>query len=63
LVSRLTTPVDFNVNVSQTMYSGWEHTFDAYWKFWLVLSVLVAMVLWIITLGLNKLWPSGLEGS
>ena len=61
LVSRLTTPVDFNVNVSQRMYSGWEHTFNAYWKFWLVLSLLVGMMLWLITLGLNKLWPAGLE--
>lgn len=60
LVSRLLTPVDLNVNVSQRMYSGWDHAFNAYWKFWLVLSLLVAVVLWILTLFLNKVWPSDL---
>ncbi len=64
LVSRLTTPVDFNVNVSQSIYAGWEQRFDAYWKFWLVMSLLVGVVLWTITLGLNRLWPADLkEGS
>jgi len=57
LFSRLLTRVDLNVNVSQRMYSGWDRTFNAYWKFWLVLSLLVAMVLWIITSFLNHLWP------
>ncbi len=61
LISRLITRVDLNVNVSQGMYSGWDRTFNAYWKFWLVLSLLVAMVLWIITSLLNKLWPSALN--
>ena len=61
LVSRLTTPVDFNVNVSQKIFSNWDLTFNAYWKFWLVLSALVAIVLWILTLLLNKLWPSELK--
>ena len=60
-LSRLTTPVDFNVNASQTIYQGWDHTFNAYWKFWAVMSLLVGIVLWFITLSLNKLWPSGLE--
>ena len=58
LVSRLTTPVDFNVNVSQKIFSNWDLTFNAYWKFWLVLSALVALVLWILTMLLNKLWPA-----
>jgi hypothetical protein len=61
LISRLITRVDLNVNVSQRMYSGWDRTFNAYWKFWLVLSLLVAMVLWIITSLLNKLWPRTLN--
>jgi len=60
LVSRLTTPVDFNVNVSQRIYPGWEQRFSAYWKFWLVLSLLVGLVLWLITFALNKLWPTDL---
>lgn len=59
VASRLTTPVDFNVNASQRTYPGWELTFSAYWKFWLVMSALVALMLWLITYVLNKLWPTG----
>lgn len=61
LAARLTTPVDFNVNASQKIYPGWAQTFNAYWKFWFVMSLLVSVVLWIITLVLHKLWPSGPE--
>jgi hypothetical protein len=61
LTSRFSTRYDFNVNASQKIYPGWDHTFHAYWKFWLVMSLLVAAMLWIITLVLNKLWPSRLE--
>jgi hypothetical protein len=50
LVSRLTTPVGFNVNASQKIYPGWDHTFNAYWKFWVVMSLLVGLMLWLITL-------------
>ena len=61
LISRLITRVDLNINVSQRMYSGWDRTFNSYWKFWLVLSLLVVLVLWAITSLLNKLWPSDLN--
>jgi hypothetical protein len=56
--SRLLTPVELNVNASQLMYGGWERTFNAYWKFWLVMSLLVALMLWLVTFALNKLWPT-----
>jgi hypothetical protein len=61
LASRLTTPADLNVNVSQRVFSGWDQSFNAYWKFWSVMSLLVAMTLWIITFLLNKLWPADLK--
>jgi hypothetical protein len=56
-VSRLTTPVEMNVNVSHAVYQGWQQIFTAYWKFWLVMTLLVAVGFWLLGLVLNKLWP------
>jgi len=58
LVSRATTPVEMNVNVSHTVYQGWQQIFTAYWKFWLVMTLLVAIGFWLLGLVLNKLWPA-----
>lgn len=57
LLSRLATPAALNVNVSHSAYAGWSQTFDAYWKFWLALTLLTAVLLWVIELVLFKLWP------
>jgi hypothetical protein len=57
LLSRLITPVEMNVNVSQRIYDGWQQTFTAYWQFWLVLTLGTAAVLWILGSILYKLWP------
>jgi len=59
LLSRLITPVEMNVNVSQRIYDGWQQTFTAYWKFWLVLNLGTAALLWILGSILYKLWPAG----
>lgn len=58
LLARLTTPPEMNVNVSQTVYQGWEQVFTSYWKFWLVMTLLVAVSFWLLGLVLNKLWPA-----
>ena len=58
LLSRLVTPAAMNVNLSQSIYAGWEQTFSSYWKFWLVLTVLVGACLWILGLLLRSLWPA-----
>jgi hypothetical protein len=58
LLSRLVTSVDLNVNVAQKIPGGWEETFTVYWAFWLVLSALVAVILWLLGFLLNKLWAS-----
>ena len=58
LVSRVTTPVEMNVNASHTVYQGWQQIFTAYWKFWLVMTLLVAMGFWLLGLVLNTLWPA-----
>jgi hypothetical protein len=62
-VSRLLTPVAMNVNLSQRVQDGWETTFSSYWKFWLVLSALVAVCLWLLGLLLKRLWPLGPRAS
>ena len=61
--SRLLTPVAMNVNLSQRIQDGWETTFSSYWKFWLVLSVMVAACLWLLGLLLKRLWPLGPRAS
>jgi hypothetical protein len=58
-LSRLITPPDLNVNVSHKIYGSWYPTFESYFKFWFVLTVLVGVCLWLITWLLSKLWPCG----
>ena len=58
LASRLSTPVAMNVNLSQRVQDGWEATFTSYWKFWLVLSALVGLCLWLLGFLLKRFWPA-----
>ena len=57
LLSRFLTPAEMNVNLSQTVQAGWEQTFSSYWKFWLVLTLLVAAGLWGLGKVFSLLWP------
>lgn len=59
LLSRFMTPVPMNINVSQQIQAGWEPTFSSYWKFWLVLTVLVGLCLWVLGAVLRLIWPAG----
>lgn len=56
-LSRVLTPANLNVNVAHAVGPGWQQTFNAYWKFWLVLTLLTAIVLWMIGTVLYKIWP------
>ena len=58
LVSRLTTAPDLNVNVAHHIQTGWESAFSSFWKFWLVMTVVVAVGLWTIGRLLSLLWPA-----
>ena len=58
LLSRLVTPAQMNVNLSHGIQAGWEKTFSSYWRFWLVLTVLVGAGLWILGIILKTLWPA-----
>lgn len=48
VISRFVTPPALNVNVAHSIYPGWEQTFTAYWQFWLVLTAVVAISLWLV---------------
>ena len=62
LISRMATPAPMNVNVSQQIQAGWESSFSAYWKFWAVLTVLVAVCLWVLATFLKLVWPDRVGG-
>lgn len=59
ILSRLLTAPAMNVNVTHSVYPGWEQTFNSFWKFWLVLALVVAVSLWLLGKGLSLLWPVG----
>jgi hypothetical protein len=58
LAARLLTPAAMNVNLAHRVQSGWENTFSSYWKFWIVLTVVVAVGLWLIGMVLSRIWPT-----
>lgn len=58
LLSRLITPAELNVNVAHNIQPGWEQTFGSYWKFWIVLTVVVGVCLFLLGFILQKLWPA-----
>ena len=57
LISRLSTPAALNVNISQSVYDGWQTTFERYWKFWLATTLVTALILWGLGMLLRRLWP------
>ncbi len=56
LISRFTTPANFNVNLAHTVAPGWESTFGSYWSFWLVLTAGTAAGLWLTGMILWGIW-------
>jgi len=56
LASRLVTPAVLNVNLAHAVQPGWERTFQSYWTFWLVLTILTAIGLWLSGLLLWSIW-------
>jgi hypothetical protein len=57
LVSRLATARELNVNVAHFIQPGWERAFGSFWKFWLVMTIVVAIALWLIGLVFSLIWP------
>ena len=61
IAARLFTAPELNVNVAFRIQPGWEQTFSSYWKFWIVMSAVVAACLWVIGKALSLVWPDGTE--
>lgn len=61
LASRFVTPAALNVNLAHAVQPGWDRAFASYWMFWLVLTVIAVVVLWLSGLFLWSIWPA--EGS
>ncbi len=57
MAARLLTPPELNVNISHNIQPGWERYFTSYWKFWILLTMATALVLWILGRILSLLWP------
>jgi hypothetical protein len=58
IASRLVTDPRLNVNVAHRIQTGWENAFSSYWKFWIVMTTLVASCLWVIGIVLSWIWPA-----
>ncbi len=64
LLSRLITPATLNVNVAHAVDPKWQQTFNSYWKFWIVLTLITVVLLWFLNVVLYKIWsPTRRESS
>ena len=61
LASRFVTPPELNVNLAHAVQPGWERGFGSYWTFWILLTVVTAVVLWLCGLFLWTIWPAGVR--
>lgn len=58
LISRFVTAPDLNVNVAHAVQPGFERTFPSYWMFWLAMTLVSAVVLWLSGLLWRTVWPA-----
>lgn len=58
IASRYLTSPELNVNLAHAIQPGWEQTFHSYWSFWLVLTMLTLVGLWLCGLLLWVVWSS-----
>jgi len=61
LASRFVTAPDLNVNLAHAIGYGWERTFHSYWIFWLTLTLVAAVVVWLCGLLLWSIWPASVQ--
>jgi hypothetical protein len=59
IASRFVTPPELNVNLAHAIQPGWESGFGSYWAFWLTLTAITVVVLWLSGLLLWSIWPAG----
>jgi len=62
LLSRFITAAALNVNLAHAVATGWDRRFQTYWSFWLVLTALTAVTLWVSGMILWAIWrPRSIE--
>jgi hypothetical protein len=57
LASRFVTPAELNVNLAHGIQSGWERSFDSYFMFWVTLTLVTLVIVWLSGLLLWRIWP------
>jgi hypothetical protein len=60
-LTRLYTPSELNINLSSAAYPGWERFFPSYWQYWLFITGLSVISLWMISKLLS--WLSNFKKS
>jgi len=58
LFSKMLTSPALNANVAHHIQPGWEKAFTSFWKFWLVMTLVTGVLLWLIGWGLSLIWPA-----
>lgn len=61
LCSRFVSPPELNVNLAHAIQPGWEGAFQSYWLFWLTLTLIGVVVLWLSGLLLWSIWPASVS--
>lgn len=59
LLSRFFTPSVLNVNLAHRIQPGWETRFGSYWQFWVVLTLVVGLMLFLLENFFRRVWPGG----
>lgn len=57
LAARWFTEPALNVNLAHKVQPGFERAFSRYWMFWLGLSVVVGIILWLLGKLFQWIWP------
>lgn len=58
LASRFLTAPALNVNLAHSVQPGWDQMFHSYWTFWLVLTAVTILTVWLSGLMLWSIWPN-----
>ena len=61
LLSHFVTSAELNVNVAHAIQAGWERTFHSYWTFWLVMTLVTAIAVWLSGLLFWCIWPAAAQ--
>jgi len=63
VLSRFLTAPKLNVNLAHAVQPGWDRMFNSYWEFWLVLTGVAVLTLWLSGLLLWSIWPAGMRNT